>query len=251
MRRSLKERNPTLPNPKPQNPIRQSHQRRRPRGRRNSGVAAATDQAASPQQKGITGKAIDKVKQVAKSAGDIFNRVPCLPPKGGSKKMGSLPHVAAKLASGRAGPDHRVRIVVDCRLRLDLAGIQLSEPARGAAAPAISNRRHHRGQSRPGRRRRAGDDEAAADRGDRHASGYGDLAGRHQRGAAQPRSRRDRQDGRRRRRADSGGRRRSRAGRSAIFAAGQREGGECGQDGEPAAARLPNSATSASSRASR
>ena len=70
-------------------------------GAANSGVAAAIDQAASPQQKGITGRAIDKVKQVAKSAGDIFNRVPCLPSKGGSKKMGSLPHVATKLASGR------------------------------------------------------------------------------------------------------------------------------------------------------
>ena len=67
----------------------------------NSEVVGATDQAASPQQKSITGRAIDKVKQVAKSAGDIFNRVPCLPPKGGSKKMGSLPHVATKLASGQ------------------------------------------------------------------------------------------------------------------------------------------------------
>src|SRR5687767_1879995 len=35
---------------------------------------AATNPAA---QKGITGKAIDKVKEVAKSAGDIFSRVPC------------------------------------------------------------------------------------------------------------------------------------------------------------------------------
>ena len=70
-------------------------------GAANSGVVAATDQAASPQQKGIAGRAIDKVKQVAKSAGDIFSRVPCLPSKDGLKKMGSLPHVATKLASGR------------------------------------------------------------------------------------------------------------------------------------------------------
>ena len=222
MRRSLKERNPTLPDPKPQNPIRQSHQRRRPRGRPNSGVAAATDQAASPQQKGITGRAIDKVKQVAKSAGDIFSRVPVPAVEGRLENDGLAAACRNQARVGTARPDHSVRIVVDCRLRLDLAGIQLSEPPRGATAPAISNRRHHRGQSRPGRRGRAGDDEAAADRGDRHASGYGDLAGRHQRGAAQPRSRRDRQDGGRRRRADSGGRRRSRAGRSAIFAAGQR-----------------------------
>ena len=62
----------------------------------------------------------------------------------------------------------------------------------GAAAPAISDRRHHRHQSRPGRRRCARNDEAAADRSDRHEAGSGDLAGRHQRRAAQPRSRRDR-----------------------------------------------------------
>lgn len=57
--------------------------------------------ATSPEQRGIAGRAIDKVKQVAKSAGDIFNRVPCLPPKGGAKAMGSLPHVASKLVAGQ------------------------------------------------------------------------------------------------------------------------------------------------------
>ncbi len=57
--------------------------------------------ARSPEQRGVTSRAIDKVKEVAKSAADIFNRVPCLPPKGGSKKMGSLPHVASKLAAGQ------------------------------------------------------------------------------------------------------------------------------------------------------
>src|SRR5262245_22521670 len=52
---------------------------------------AAPSAAANPAApKGVTGKAIDKVKEVAKSASDIFNRVPCLPPKGGSKSMGSL-----------------------------------------------------------------------------------------------------------------------------------------------------------------
>ncbi|MHC4052045.1 SGNH/GDSL hydrolase family protein [Bradyrhizobium sp. 25ACV] len=55
----------------------------------------------SPEQRGITARAIDKVKQVAKSAGDVFNRVPCLPSKGGSKAMGSLPHVASKLVAGQ------------------------------------------------------------------------------------------------------------------------------------------------------
>src|SRR5262245_12427920 len=49
----------------------------------------------------LTAKAIDKVKQVAKSAGDVFSRVPCLPPKGGASKLGSLPHVAGKLIAGQ------------------------------------------------------------------------------------------------------------------------------------------------------
>ncbi|MGY8636095.1 SGNH/GDSL hydrolase family protein [Bradyrhizobium sp. 14AA] len=57
--------------------------------------------ATSPEQRGITARAIDKVKQVAKSAGDIFNRVPCLPSKGGAKAMGTLPHVASKLVAGQ------------------------------------------------------------------------------------------------------------------------------------------------------
>ena len=62
--------------------------------------APPVDAANPSQQKGLTAKAIDTVKQVAKSASDIFSRVPCLPPKGGAKSMGSLPHVAGKLASG-------------------------------------------------------------------------------------------------------------------------------------------------------
>jgi lysophospholipase L1-like esterase len=61
---------------------------------------AAIDQANPPQQKSLTAKAIEKVREVAKSASDIFSRVPCLPPKGGAKSVGSLPHVASKLASG-------------------------------------------------------------------------------------------------------------------------------------------------------
>jgi lysophospholipase L1-like esterase len=58
------------------------------------------DQPSLSQPKSLTIKAIEKVKQVAKSASDIFSRVPCLPPRGGAKSMGSLPHVANKLASG-------------------------------------------------------------------------------------------------------------------------------------------------------
>jgi lysophospholipase L1-like esterase len=69
-----------------------------------SGNLASVDPAvtgATPPKKSLTSKAIDKVKQVAKSASDIFNRVPCLPPKVGAKSMGSLPHVANKLAAGK------------------------------------------------------------------------------------------------------------------------------------------------------
>jgi lysophospholipase L1-like esterase len=58
--------------------------------------ATAVDQPSSPQPKSL----LDKAKEVAKSAGDIFSRVPCLPPKGGVNPIGSLPHVAGKLASG-------------------------------------------------------------------------------------------------------------------------------------------------------
>ena len=66
----------------------------------NVGGVAPVDQAGPAQQKSLAAKALEKVKQVAKSASDIFGRVPCLPPKGGAKSMGSLPHVAAKLAPG-------------------------------------------------------------------------------------------------------------------------------------------------------
>jgi lysophospholipase L1-like esterase len=62
-------------------------------------TGAAT--AASPVQKSIAERAADRVKQAAKSASDIFARVPCLPPKGGYRKMGSLPHVASKLIAGQ------------------------------------------------------------------------------------------------------------------------------------------------------
>lgn len=63
-------------------------------------TVAATSQPPA-EQRGLTSRAIDKVKQVAKSATDIFGRVPCLAPKGGSKTMGSLPHVANKLVAGK------------------------------------------------------------------------------------------------------------------------------------------------------
>jgi lysophospholipase L1-like esterase len=65
-----------------------------------AGNVASVDQANPPQPKSLTAKAIEKVKEVAKSASDIFSRVPCLPPKGEPNSVGSLPHVAGKLAAG-------------------------------------------------------------------------------------------------------------------------------------------------------
>jgi lysophospholipase L1-like esterase len=61
--------------------------------------ARASSSVATAGSGNLSGKAIDKVKAIAARARDIFNRVPCLPPKGVSQSMGSLPHVAAKLAA--------------------------------------------------------------------------------------------------------------------------------------------------------
>jgi lysophospholipase L1-like esterase len=72
-----------------------------PSGASTSGNPASVDPATTAPNKSLTSKAIEKVKEVAKTASDIFNRVPCLPPKGGVKSMGSLPHVANKLAAGQ------------------------------------------------------------------------------------------------------------------------------------------------------
>ena len=66
-----------------------------------AGNATSGDQANPAQQQSLTTRAVEKVTQAAKSASNIFSRVPCLPPKGGAKSMGSLPHVAGKLASGQ------------------------------------------------------------------------------------------------------------------------------------------------------
>lgn len=49
--------------------------------------------------RGVAGKALDRVKEVAKTATDVLSRVPCRQPKGGMKALGTLPHVAAKLAA--------------------------------------------------------------------------------------------------------------------------------------------------------
>ncbi len=63
----------------------------------DAGQAPPANQA---QPKSLTDKAIDKVTRVAKAASDIFGRVPCLPPKGAPRTVGSLPRVAHKLAVG-------------------------------------------------------------------------------------------------------------------------------------------------------
>jgi lysophospholipase L1-like esterase len=67
----------------------------------SAGGVAVADPANSSAQTSLAAKAIDKVKQVARSASDIFNRVPCLPAKGVAQPVGSLPHVAGKLAAGQ------------------------------------------------------------------------------------------------------------------------------------------------------
>jgi lysophospholipase L1-like esterase len=75
----------------------------------NAGQAPPANQALPATQmqpdsqarpKSLTDKAIEKVKQVAKTASDIFSRVPCLPPKGAPRTVGSLRRVAHKLAAG-------------------------------------------------------------------------------------------------------------------------------------------------------
>ncbi|MBI5131470.1 MAG: SGNH/GDSL hydrolase family protein [Rhodopseudomonas palustris] len=68
--------------------------------RAESGATPASS-GSEAEQKGLAGQAIDRVKQAAKQAGDILTRVPCLAPKGTSRKMGSLPHVARKLIDGQ------------------------------------------------------------------------------------------------------------------------------------------------------
>jgi len=66
----------------------------------SAGNMATVDPSAPAAQRSITSKAIDRVKEVAKSATDIFSRVPCLASKGAAKSVGSLPRVATKLAAG-------------------------------------------------------------------------------------------------------------------------------------------------------
>jgi lysophospholipase L1-like esterase len=61
--------------------------------------ANATPPSSQAQPKSLTDKAIERVARAARAAGDIFSRVPCLPPKGVTKSF-ALPHVVHKLAAG-------------------------------------------------------------------------------------------------------------------------------------------------------
>ena len=64
------------------------------------GAAASGNPSNPPPQKTLAARAIDRMKQAAKSASDVFSRVPCSAPKGGVPAMGTLPHVASKLVAG-------------------------------------------------------------------------------------------------------------------------------------------------------
>ncbi|MGQ0681395.1 SGNH/GDSL hydrolase family protein [Bradyrhizobium sp.] len=66
----------------------------RPAGAPPAGAGSTAAVQHNPAQKGIAARAVDKVR-------DIFARVPCLPPKGAGKSMGSLPHVANRLIAGQ------------------------------------------------------------------------------------------------------------------------------------------------------
>jgi lysophospholipase L1-like esterase len=63
-------------------------------------TGAASASPGAPSQN-LTDAPVDKAKAVAARVRDILDRVPCLPPKGISQSMGSLPHVAAKLAANK------------------------------------------------------------------------------------------------------------------------------------------------------
>jgi lysophospholipase L1-like esterase len=62
----------------------------------SSDVAVMAD---APASKGVASKAVDAVKSAAKSASNIFSRVPCSTPKT-MQFEASLPHVARKIAAG-------------------------------------------------------------------------------------------------------------------------------------------------------
>ena len=66
---------------------------------RESKPPAAAPDVTAPK-KGLATKAIEAAKSAATQAGDILNRVPCVPAKGASASPGSLPRVARRIAAG-------------------------------------------------------------------------------------------------------------------------------------------------------
>ena len=122
--------------------------------------------------------------------------------------MGSLPHVASKLAAGE--PVMIVAFGSSSTAGYGATSPEFTYPNRLAAqlrrqyptADITVLNRGKGGEDAPEMMKRL--QTAVIDM----QAGSGDLAGRHQRRAAQSRSRRDQQAGRRRRRAHSGGRRR-------------------------------------------
>ncbi len=64
-----------------------------------SGQSTVAAAGGSDQQKGLAGRAVDKVEQLGRSIADVFRRVPCAGPKSGTYLEGSLPHIGKKLAA--------------------------------------------------------------------------------------------------------------------------------------------------------
>ncbi len=145
-------------------------------------------------------KALDKVRQVARSAErHLPSRAVLSSPTARADTTGSLPHVAAKLAAGR--PVVIIAFGSSSTEGYGSSAPEFTYPNRlaGAVAPAISSaditvlNRGKGGEDAPEMMKRL------QTRSDRRASRHGDLAGRHQCGAAQSRSGRDREAGRGRR----------------------------------------------------
>lgn len=64
-----------------------------------SGQSTVAAAGGSDQQKGLAGRAVDKVEQLGRTIADVFRRVPCAGPKSGTYLEGSLPHIGKKLAA--------------------------------------------------------------------------------------------------------------------------------------------------------
>ena len=140
---------------------------RRPEYDRHCDTVRGVGRAGNAQQKGIAGKAIDKVKEVAESADDILSRVPCRRRKAAPDRSDRCRMSRPNLLPGK--PVVIVAFGSSSTQGFGSTSPEFTYPNRLAAElrRQYPRRRHHRAQSRQGRRRRARNDEAAADRGDR------------------------------------------------------------------------------------